>query len=313
MTTKALKTRKGSITRTAGSSPQSRGAREREAMAKQQQKGLTLPVNFLLTCSDSTLASYELARLAEIADFRAELHVLLDRLIDTSSQVSVVRWFRKTDRQALKHAIENEESPLEWAQRMVREGQRTEEELIPLPALEPGAAHLAAAARYQQRNLAEGKCRYCPKPLDRNSVDMCTEHLRKHRDRQRAKKGPRSEPGSAEYLYSGEVTPSTHGRQPGTLQSLALSREKQTRKVLAEMGVPFEGVASARRAVEAAIMKFLPTSEAVGVKEDDLFAMIDVPSRKTGRNALLGLLKAGKIGRVGQGVSGDPFRYFKVQ
>src|SRR5882762_2818131 len=118
-----------SITRTKGSSPQSRAARQREAMAKQQNAGLILPVNFLLTCSDDTLASHELALLAELSD-----------------------------RRALKHAIENEEGPIEWAQHMVRDGQRTEEELIPLPALEPGTAHIAAAIRYQQRNNAEGKC-----------------------------------------------------------------------------------------------------------------------------------------------------------
>jgi hypothetical protein len=59
-------------------------------------------------------------------------------------------------------------------------------------------------------------------------------------------------------------------------------------------------------------MKFLPTSEAVAVKEADLFAMIDVPSRQTARNALMSLLKTGKIGRVGEGTSADPFRYFKV-
>jgi len=108
------------------------------------------------------------------------------------------------------------------------------------------------------------------------------------------------------------VTPSGHGRQPGTLTSLAISREKQTRKALAELGVPPESAASARLAVEAAIMKFLPTSEAIAVKEDDLFAMIGAPSsRGTARNALMGLLKTGKIQRVGGGVAGDPFKYFK--
>src|SRR5579859_1936733 len=175
------------ITRTKGSSPQSRGARQREAMAKQQNAGLILPVNFLLTCDDNTLASHELALLAELSDRRADLHVLLDRIIDTSSQVSVVRWFRKTDRQALKHAIENEESPLERAQRIVRDGQRTEEELIPLPALEPGAAHLAASLRYQKRNRAEGKCICCPEPLAHNSVTFCEKHLRAQRLRYKPK------------------------------------------------------------------------------------------------------------------------------
>lgn len=303
-----------SITRTKGSSPQSRAARQREALAKQQHAGLILPVNFLLTCSDDTLASHELALLAELSDRRADLHVLLDRIIDTSSQVSVVRWFRKTDRPALKDAIENEEGPIEWAQRMVREGQRTDEELIPLPALEPGAAHLAAAIRYQQRNTAEGKCSECPAPLDRNSVRFCTEHLRKSRDRQRSKKGPRSEPGSTEYLYSGDVTPSTHGRQPGTRQSLSTSREQQTRRILAEMGVPPESAATVLHATESAILKFLPTAEAVAIKEADLFAMIgSPPSRGTARQALMGLLKAEKIRRIGRGVAGDSFRYFKVQ
>ena len=101
--------------------------------------------------------------------------------------------------------------------------------------------------------------------------------MRKARDRKRAKTGPRSDPGSVEYLYSGEITPSG-GRQAGTLQRLALNREKQTRRLLAEMGIPPESAATARLAVESAILKFLPTSEAVAVKENDLFAMIEAPS-----------------------------------
>lgn len=273
----------------------------------------TLPLNFLLGCGQKDLEDFELGRLSEVANLRKELHEILDRVIDAMSQAALAAWFKSQDRQTLQHAIEHEEDPIEFAKRMVRDGQRSDEELLPLPSFVPGAAHLAAAVRYQKRNIAEGKCSLCPKPLDRNSVRFCTEHLRKSRDRQRAKKGPRSEPGSTEYLYSGEVTPSTHGRQPGTLQSLALSREKQTRKALAELGVPPESAASARLAVEAAILKFLPASEAVAVKENDLFAMLDVPSRGTARNALMSLLKAGKVGRVGQGVSGDPFRYFRVR
>ena len=138
-----------------GSPPQSRGARQRSALAKQQERGLILRPNFLLTCSDDTLASHELALLAECADIRAQLEELLDRWNDTTAQVSVVKWFRRTDRQALKHAIENEESPIEWAARRVREDQRSEEELIPLPALEPGATHLAASLRYQETTFRE--------------------------------------------------------------------------------------------------------------------------------------------------------------
>jgi hypothetical protein len=66
---------------------------------------------------------------------------------------------------------------MEMAARIVRDEQRSEQELIPLPALPPGAAHLAAAMRYQERNIAEGKCCYCPKPLARNSVRYCEKHL----------------------------------------------------------------------------------------------------------------------------------------
>ena len=81
------------------------------------------------------------------------------------------------------------------------------------------------------------------------------------------------------------------------------------------MGVPPESAATAPlHATESAILKFLPTAEAVAIKENDLFAMVgNPPSRGTARNALMGLLKAEKIRRIGRGVAGDSFRYFKVQ
>lgn len=187
---------------------------------------------FLLGCGQKDLEDFELGRLAEVANLRKELHDILDRVIDAMSQAALASWFKSQDRQRLKAAIDNEESPIEYAKRMVREGQRSDEELLPLPSLAPGAAHLAAALRYQKRNT---------------------------------------------------------------------------------MGVPPESAATALHAVQAAILKFLPTSEAVAVKENDLFAMIDIPSRGTARNALMDLLKAGKIQRIGQSVSGHPFRYFTAQ
>jgi hypothetical protein len=113
-------------------------------------------------------------------------------------------------------------------------------------------------------------------------------------------------------LYSGEVTPSTHGRQPGTQTALAVGKEKQTRSVLAEMGIPPGGAATATLATQAVMLNFLPTSEAVAVKEVDLFALIgDPPSRGTKCKALMALLKTGKIQRIGTGLVGDSFRYFK--
>jgi hypothetical protein len=39
----------------------------------------------------------------------------------------------------------------------------------------------------QRANIAEGKCKLCREPLDRNSVQHCTKHLEQIRERQRAK------------------------------------------------------------------------------------------------------------------------------
>lgn len=83
-----------------------------------------LPLNFLLGCSEGALAEFELARLAEVADLRKELHATMGRVIDAMSQAALASWFKTQDRNSLKHGIENEESPEEWAHRMIRDGQR---------------------------------------------------------------------------------------------------------------------------------------------------------------------------------------------
>jgi hypothetical protein len=46
------------------------------------KKALAMPINFLFGCSEKSLGSFELARLAEVANLRSELHNILDRLID---------------------------------------------------------------------------------------------------------------------------------------------------------------------------------------------------------------------------------------
>jgi len=270
-----------------------------------------LPLNFLLTCSDRTLGDYELKKLADVANVRDELLALLDKFVEEMAQAALVRWFRNQDRQSLKHAIENEESPLEWAKRTVKEGQRSEEELregdlLPLPSLPPEAAHLAAALRYQKRNVAEGKCRYCPKPLDRNSVDMCTDHLAKARSRS----GPKGQPGSTDYLY-GDGFQDRHGRQPGTLASLEMNREKKTRAVLAELGILPESAAVSLKAAKDALSRVMPQSKASAKPMADLFEAAVVPSRTTGQKALRELLSEGKIQRIGKGTKADLFRYFE--
>jgi hypothetical protein len=283
----------------------------RLATRKPKLPAKTLPLNFLLGCGQKDLEDFELARLSEVANLRKELHEILDRVIDAMSQAALASWFKAQDRQTLQHAIENEESPIEYAKRMVKEGQRSAEELLPMPAYEPGAAHRAAAVRYQHRQIEQGLCSECPEPLDRNSVRYCTRHLDLARHRAARKSGVKGEAGSADYLY-GEITESKHGRQPGTLQTLALNREKQTRKILAEMGVPPESAATATQAAKAALMEHMPRSKKSPMTALELFdkAGLSGQLEGTAKNALKQLLSAGLIQRLGKGVSGDPFRYF---
>ena len=266
-----------------------------------------LPLNFLLGCSENSLGNFELARLAEVADLRSELHALLDRLLDQMSQAAITAWFRQSDRKAINYALQNEETPLQIAARMIRDGQRSEQELIPLTSLPPGAAHLAAAQRYQERNLAEGKCSLCPKPLARNSVRYCEKHLTAARIRATPSKG---KPGDIGWLY-GETEESSHGRQPGTLAALAMGREQKTRAALAELGIPPESAAVSLNAAKEALLKCMPVSESEASTIDALFKAAVIPSRTTGNHALEDLLTAGAIQRVGTGIRGNPFRYFK--
>jgi hypothetical protein len=92
-----------------------------------------------------------------------------------------------------------------------------------------GAAHLAAAMRYQERNIAEGKCSLCPKPLARHSVRYCERHLRVARLRHKPKNAKGELPGSVAWLYSDGVNNLRAGTawQPGTLKALALAREQR--------------------------------------------------------------------------------------
>jgi hypothetical protein len=211
---------------------------------------------------------------------------------------------------ALKDALENEESALEWAKRMIRERQRGEGENDPIPPLPPGAAHLAAAVRYSERNIAEGKCSICPNPLDPNSVRYCTEHLAIMRARDSKRRGLKGEPGSRDYLY-GEIPESTHGRQPGTLASLAMNREKATRALCAELGISPENAAVSLNAAVEALQKVIPHSEAEAMTQKEFFEKAGVITKTTGQRALKQLLTEDKIDRIGRGVSRDPYRYFR--
>jgi hypothetical protein len=295
-----------------GLSPQRHAARNRSAMARQQVNGLTgADTNFLLTCSDSTLASYELARLGEVSNLRSQMQEILDRLIDTMSQAAIARWFREADREALRRAIENPLDVLAWANAQNRDGQRSEEELLPSPSLSPSATHLAASLRYTERNIAEGKCGVCPELLDQNSVRYCTKHLTAARMRHKPQGGSDEAPGSINYLYQDQSPEKRHGRQPGTLASLEMAREKRTRKVLAEAGIPPESAAVSYKAAKAALMAGMPDSKEHAMTQSELFTASMISSRSTCQTALSALLTWGKIERTGKGISGNPYRYFR--
>lgn len=277
---------------------------------KQAPVSKPLPLNWLLGCTQADLDEFELARLAEVSDLRSELHAILDRVIDSMSQAALASWFKAQDRNTLKSAIENEESPEEWAARMIRDGQRSAEELIPRSALEPGVAHRAASLLYQKRNMAEGKCSVCPKPLDPNSVRFCTEHLTASRHRHE-KKG-KAAPGSREYLYSEELQQSEHGRTPGTLASLAMNREKKTRALLTELGVKPEHAAVSLGAAKEALLKIMPDRKHA-MTQTELFKKARVITKTTGQKALDALLHERQIQRIGNGGPLEPYRYFREE
>jgi len=275
---------------------------------KPTQPTKPMPLNFLLGCEQSSLTNFELARLAEVADLRKELHAILDRAIDAMTQAALASWFKSQDRQSLKAAIENEESPIEYAKRMTRDGQRSPEELLPLPAMEPGSAHRAAALRYQTRNIAEGKCSVCPKPLDRNSVRYCTKHLAK----MRARKGPKGQPGEREYLY-GEGFEDRRGRTPTNLAAMAMGREQRTRALLAELGVKPENAAVGFNAAIEALARIMPRKKSEAMTQTELFEKAGIVTAKTGQKALAELLAARTIERIGKGGPRDLYRYWRKQ
>jgi hypothetical protein len=174
--------------------------------------------NFLLTSSQASLEELQLARLGEVANLRKELQEIVDRIVDNLSTAALASWFRQIDRELLRKALENEEDVMAWAQAQIRNQGRSGSELLPAVATlsAPGAAHRSAAMRYQQNNIADGKCRLCPEPLDRNSTAYCTAHLQQVRECQRTKSKKLNKPAP--------------GRAPGSLAALAKAREEQASK-----------------------------------------------------------------------------------
>lgn len=130
-------------------------------------------VIFLLNCSERILRRFELARVNAGNSLRNELHgvlykeidapylrgkvfATLDALVDQMAQLGLARWFRATDREAIKRAIEVENDPVLWANKKIREQGRSEMELMGglFSSLDPGEAHRFASMTYAERNIA---------------------------------------------------------------------------------------------------------------------------------------------------------------
>jgi hypothetical protein len=89
-----------------------------------------------------------------------------------------------------------------------------------------------------------------------------------------------------------------------------MNREKKTRALLAELGIPPESAAVSLKAATEALLLHMPDSKARAMTQDDLFTACKIPSRTTGQRALGALLSEGRIQRIGKGAKGSLFRYF---
>jgi DNA repair exonuclease SbcCD ATPase subunit len=157
------------------------------------------------------------ARKAKYGTLSAYRYSLLDQAIQRLCTVRLTQWILNGGLEDIRKSIlespNTSETLLADVCEQIRNYGRSPEEIAALTEWRqranenPGAARVAAAVRYQERNIAEGKCCVCPQPLDRNSVRLCTRHLEIDRLRKPPKGG--------------------HGRQPGSLKVLALQREKQ--------------------------------------------------------------------------------------
>jgi len=198
---------------------------QKDQPAKPQHFDVIAPLHFLITCSETSLENFELAKLAAVNNLRSQLHSVLDDLMDASNQAALARLFRAQGRERILRALESTPDAIADAKAEIKNMGRTPEEsndrcadtdLVPLLSLPPGQAHRTAAVTYQNRNIKEGKCSICPTPLASNSVRYCERHLAACRDRARAR--------------AKKLNKSPDGRAPGTLAALAEGRKKHGAK-----------------------------------------------------------------------------------
>jgi hypothetical protein len=174
------------------------------------------PLHFLLTCSETSLGNFEISKLTDVRNLKSQLHKVLDDLMDAINQAALARLFRAQGRKRILRALESTPDPIAGAKAKIKNMGRTPEDFVSLLSLPPGQAHRTASFTYQQRNIKEGRCCVCPMPLARNSVRYCEKHLAACRNRARVRAKKLNKP--------------PHGRAPGTLAALAVSRKNQKQK-----------------------------------------------------------------------------------
>lgn len=150
-------------------------------------------------------------------NFRSKLIEDFDNLFDAMTQAALARLFRSQGRERLLQALKEVSDPIAEAKAKIKNMGRTPEDFVALLSLPPGQAHRTAAITHQQRNIKEGRCCVCPTPLAPNSVRYCEKHLAACRNRARAR--------------AKKLNKSPHGRAPGTLAALAVSRKNQKQKL----------------------------------------------------------------------------------
>jgi hypothetical protein len=155
--------------------------------------------------------------------------------------------------------------------------------------------------------------RTCPSCGISETVHNCGQsgrlHLAKARTRARQKKGL-TDPGSREYLYAGELPESKHGRQPGTLQSLALNREDEGDSC-GDWGLPAELAATALQAAKAALLGAHATLEKRTPYWRGNYWTKRTLANRIHRETRLAGIGFGWTGeRIGKGIRGHPFLYF---
>jgi len=92
-----------------------------------------------------------------------------------------------------------------------------------------------------------------------------------------------------------------------------MNREKKTRALLAEMGIPPESAAVSLRAAKEAILKCLPNLRRDALTQAQLFEKAMIPTKTTGGKALRELVAAGKVNRIGKGVPNSPYQFFLAE